>query len=52
MKQSKILFAGEAFIGSAVVRRFTFKAFDTRGESAHFKKLDCFECLSPYKSAV
>ena len=73
MKQSKLLRAGflfirELFCGSEIVRRFIFKAIDTRdncahlavlnhqlamtfvssrGQSAHFCKSDCFECLSP-----
>jgi hypothetical protein len=73
MKQSKLLCAMEVFSGSEIVRRFTFKAMDTRdnsallvvfnhqlamtpvisrGRSAHFWKIDCFECLSPYKNAA
>jgi len=34
------------------LRRFTFKAVNTRGVSAHFWKKDCFECLAPYESSL
>jgi len=73
MKQSKLLRAKELFPGSDIVRRFTFKAMDTRdncallavlnhqlamtlvisrGQSAHFWRKNCFECLSSHKIAA
>jgi len=44
MEQSKFLCALELFAGSDVVRRFSFDAVNTRGQSALFQ--DCFECLA------
>ncbi|MCL2546661.1 MAG: hypothetical protein FWE06_05635 [Oscillospiraceae bacterium] len=73
MKQSKPMFASEVFLGSNIVRKFTFKTINTgdscallavlnhqlamtlvtsRGQSAYFEKLDCFECLSPHEIAA
>jgi len=44
MERSKFLCALELFPGSDLVRRFSFEAVNTRGQSAHFQ--DCFECLA------
>lgn len=54
MKQSFILCAKELFLGSDIVRKYTFKTRNTRGESAlfHVQEIDCFECLSPHETAV
>jgi hypothetical protein len=69
MKQSILALVREAFPGSSIVLRFSFKAIRTRdncallavqnhrlamipvismGQSAHFWKTDCFECLPPH----
>lgn len=73
MKQSYFLRTKEVFLGSDIVRKYTFKTIDIRGtyallakanhqlamnfvlsraKSAHFRKKDCFECLSPHKIAA
>ena len=49
MEQSKFICALELFAGSGVVRRFSFDAVNTRGQSALFQ--DCFECLATKPAA-
>ncbi len=54
MKQSKFLrMKGmeEMFLGSDIVRKYSFKTVGTREESALFQE-DCFECRSPRKTAA
>ena len=46
------LLTDELFLGSDIVRRFTFKMINTRDSYALFQKSDCFECLSPHKIAA
>lgn len=52
MNQSLFLCARELFPGSDIVRKYTFKAINTRDKSAQIRKKDCFECLPPYHIAA
>lgn len=52
MYQSFILCTKELFLGSGIVRRYTFKTVNTRGKSALFQEKDCFECLTPHETAA
>lgn len=52
MKQSLFLRARELFLGSDIVRKYSFRIINTRDNSAHFQEYDCFECLSSHEIAV
>ncbi|MCL2565019.1 MAG: hypothetical protein FWE24_04315 [Defluviitaleaceae bacterium] len=52
MKQLKKTFVRQAFLENDTKRTLTAAMLGTRGKSAIFWKVDCFECLSLRKSSA
>ena len=52
MKRMDYLSIGSVVPGDNAVLRFSMFSGFSRGQSAHFRKNDCFESLSPHEIAA